>query len=93
MQRVISFIIAKDENGQNILMNVDVDKNYKINKLNIGGYVFSDEEVKNMADKIQINKELFETMKDNEPLDITYDFTNISKDELIKSIIAEIKGA
>lgn len=84
MQRVVSFIVTKDENNQNILMNIEVDKELKIKKLNIAGYVLNQTEIDAMSDKIKINKELFNTLKDNEPLDITSKFNGMSKEEIIK---------
>lgn len=86
MQRVITFIVARDENNQDILMNIEIDKELKIKKLNIAGYVLNQTEIDAMSDKIKINEELFNTLKDNEPLDITSQFVNMTKEQIIESL-------
>lgn len=76
MQRLISFIVAKDENNQNILINVLVGKSFEIENLNIAGYVLSQEEISALSDKIKIKEELLIALSDNEPLDIIYKSVN-----------------
>lgn len=78
IQRVISFIVAKDENNQNILINVMVGKNFEIENLNIAGYVLSKKETSTLSDKIKIKEELLIALSDNEPLDIIYKSVNDS---------------
>lgn len=86
MQRVLSFIIAKDENNQKIYLNIEVDENINILNINIAGCVLSKEEAESVSKKIKIEKSLFEEMKDNEPLDITQQFVGMTKEEIIKSL-------
>ncbi|MBS4069078.1 MAG: hypothetical protein KGZ62_10805 [Sulfurimonas sp.] len=85
MQRVISFIVAKDKNNQDILINVMVGNNFEIENLNIGGYVLPQEEIFALSNKIKIEEELLILLSDNEPLNITYKFINIySKTTIIQ---------
>lgn len=88
MQRIISLIIAKDENNQDILMNIEVDEDLDIQQINLAGYLFSQEEIASLQKKLKVQKELFEALKDNEPLDITHDFKNMSKEQILQNLSA-----
>ncbi|MDD5373927.1 MAG: hypothetical protein PHO62_10945 [Sulfurimonas sp.] len=88
MQRVISLIIARDENKQPILMNIEVGEGFGIENINIGGYLFTDQERDSLSKKLIIQKELFDELKDNEPLDITYRFENMTASQILKTLSA-----
>lgn len=84
MQRLLNFIVAKDENEENIFVNIWVNSNREILSINFAGLVYEDEKIKKLNLK-PIDKKLYEAAKDNTPIDITNSFKNMSKEEIIKS--------
>lgn len=92
MKNIITFIIAKDENNQNVLMDVEIDKNMHVISLNIAGYVFNHNILENLKPRLEVDEDLFNAMSNNEPMDLTSKFAGLSKDEILAQIKNNVAG-
>jgi len=84
MFNMISFIVGQDANGVNILMAALVNKDtLEIEYIKIAGETINKEEFKS---PIIVDKEVYETMKNNELMDLSSKFKGKSPQEIIQSI-------
>lgn len=84
MFNTISFIVTKDKNGVDILMNVLINNHtLEVDYIKIAGDTIRKEEFES---PIIIDKVLFEQMKNNELMDLSSKFVGKSTLEIIQAI-------
>lgn len=92
MFNMISFIVAKDRDGINILMSVLVNKEtLEVENIKIAGDTISKEE---FTSPIIVDKTLYEEMKNNELMDLSSKFVGKSSQEIleiVKNTLQEVK--
>ncbi|OGS70765.1 MAG: hypothetical protein A3F91_09640 [Flavobacteria bacterium RIFCSPLOWO2_12_FULL_35_11] len=89
MNKVLTFIIAKDENRQNIIMDIEVEENLTPSLINIAGKVIPKNSLGDTL--IIISRELFQTMSNNKPMDLTSKYSGLSQAEILKQVENKIK--
>ncbi|MDQ1341027.1 MAG: hypothetical protein QG567_2185 [Campylobacterota bacterium] len=89
MNKVLTFIVAKDENKQNIIMDIEVGDNLTPSVINIAGKVVPKSSLGDTP--IIISRELFQAMSNNKPMDLTSKYRGLSRAEVLKQVENKIK--
>lgn len=85
MYKKLDLIVGKDENSQNIIINVYVNKDREITGINFAGLTYDEEELKKF-DIPKISEELYLEIDENKALDISMQnkYATMETEEIIK---------
>lgn len=85
MDKKLDLIVAKDENNNDIIVNIYVNNDRNITGINFAGITYSEQEL-NKLELEKIDEELYSQINENEPLDISINnkYANKSTKEIIE---------